>query len=680
MFLLSKTRTFLAEMTDYSRLDETTLRKMLDASSDLDERQQLRSILRRLKKHSNTISFSPTNRENIMNKNHNNALPLMARWEQTSSHLKSSSSPNPNEILPRHSTALEKNVLSPIVNCNEVLDNSTDVNCNGKTDRSVFQVINKNFSRGQDNGTADLNRSWSIMSEGNIHKPVDISKQTLGKTLSEPISMDLPKLTRSRLIIQQMLAPRMAAAVKQENAQETTQLTTTFAPRVAAIATRGNVQETNTTFAPQVGATTNQGNAQETTPPTTTLSVQDDHSKSSDTSNSREAAPSYVDNDKPMFTRTLCDISDATLGETVVLDCKVVARLRPMVLWYRNSQLIPVHSQRYAQSYDADLARLTIRSVGYDIVGVYECAARNAFGKVTTACQLQLKGDAERQNYSSLSGQMATPPTPKVTMRRSETLPTSTMAMRIINSAARRKMEAEKSSLREDPVKRIEAVEVVSHPEEVEEEAVARSTRTEKASDGGKVTTTTTVTTHKTKDGAHLVTKQTKQITRVGGVGTTNYSINKCSAAPRLALSFNEADMASKYGDAGLTPLQRSATTVKQRLLEWCRVTLKDYKNISISNFSTSWNDGMAFCALVHHFIPDAFDYSQLEPKNRRENFQLAFETAEKRAGIVPLLDVEDMVGMTVPDWKCVFMYVQSIYREFVLPKPLQQRSANNAA
>lgn len=37
----------------------------------------------------------------------------------------------------------------------------------------------------------------------------------------------------------------------------------------------------------------------------------------------------------------------------------------------------------------------------------------------------------------------------------------------------------------------------------------------------------------------------------------------------------------------------------------------------------------MAFCALIHHFIPDAFDYNKLEPKNRRENFQLAFETAE---------------------------------------------------
>lgn len=47
----------------------------------------------------------------------------------------------------------------------------------------------------------------------------------------------------------------------------------------------------------------------------------------------------------------------------------------------------------------------------------------------------------------------------------------------------------------------------------------------------------------------------------------------------------------------------------------------------------------------------------------------LCFLFYRKRAGIVPLLDVEDMVKMTVPDWKCVFMYVQSIYREFVLPK-----------
>uniref|UniRef100_A0A182QK15 Smoothelin domain-containing protein n=1 Tax=Anopheles farauti TaxID=69004 RepID=A0A182QK15_9DIPT len=36
-----------------------------------------------------------------------------------------------------------------------------------------------------------------------------------------------------------------------------------------------------------------------------------------------------------------------------------------------------------------------------------------------------------------------------------------------------------------------------------------------------------------------------------------------------------------------------------------------------------------------------------------------------EKAGIAPLLDVDDMVAMRKPDWKCVFTYVQSIYRRF---------------
>lgn len=96
-------------------------------------------------------------------------------------------------------------------------------------------------------------------------------------------------------------------------------------------------------------------------------------------------------------------------------------------------------------------------------------------------------------------------------------------------------------------------------------------------------------------------------------------------------------------------------------------------QGIEVTNFSSSWNNGMAFCALIHNFYPDAFDITKLNPKNRRANFTLAFDTAENLADIAPLLDVEDMVKMKNPDWKCVFTYVQSFYRK------LHNHEANKA-
>ena len=50
---------------------------------------------------------------------------------------------------------------------------------------------------------------------------------------------------------------------------------------------------------------------------------------------------------------------------------------------------------------------------------------------------------------------------------------------------------------------------------------------------------------------------------------------------------------------------------------------------IPMTNFSTCWNDGLAFCALIHVFYPDNFDWFSLKKENRRHNFTLAFEKAE---------------------------------------------------
>ncbi|XP_066116234.1 smoothelin isoform X6 [Saccopteryx bilineata] len=118
------------------------------------------------------------------------------------------------------------------------------------------------------------------------------------------------------------------------------------------------------------------------------------------------------------------------------------------------------------------------------------------------------------------------------------------------------------------------------------------------------------------------------------------------------------------------TAVQRStsfgvpnANSIKQMLLDWCRAKTRGYEHVDIQNFSSSWSDGMAFCALVHNFFPEAFDYGQLSPQNRRQNFEVAFSSAETHADCPQLLDTEDMVRLREPDWKCVYTYIQEFYR-----------------
>ncbi|XP_050930774.1 smoothelin isoform X2 [Lates calcarifer] len=109
-----------------------------------------------------------------------------------------------------------------------------------------------------------------------------------------------------------------------------------------------------------------------------------------------------------------------------------------------------------------------------------------------------------------------------------------------------------------------------------------------------------------------------------------------------------------------------NANSIKQMLLDWCRAKTRSYEHVDIQNFSSSWSNGMAFCALVHHFFPEAFDYNSLSPSNRRHNFEVAFSSAEKLVDCPQLLDVDDMVKMREPDWKCVYTYLQEFYRGLV--------------
>lgn len=120
-----------------------------------------------------------------------------------------------------------------------------------------------------------------------------------------------------------------------------------------------------------------------------------------------------------------------------------------------------------------------------------------------------------------------------------------------------------------------------------------------------------------------------------------------------------------------------NANSIKQMLLDWCRAKTRGYEHVDIQNFSSSWSDGMAFCALVHNFFPEAFDYGQLSPQNRRQNFEVAFSSAETHADCPQLLDTEDMVRLREPDWKCVYTYIQEFYRCLVQKGLVKTKSPN---
>lgn len=157
--------------------------------------------------------------------------------------------------------------------------------------------------------------------------------------------------------------------------------------------------------------------------------------------------------------------------------------------------------------------------------------------------------------------------------------------------------------------------------------------------------------------------------------GTPSSSVPRPRPSARSFRAAARNDIIAKFQQgAPETPLprnfkiQRSATasatgaSIKQKILNWCQNKTRKYEGLNIENFSSSWSNGLAFCALIHRFFPDAFDYSSLNPKEREKNFTLAFQTAESLADCCPLLEVEDMLMMGKnPDPMCVFTYVQSL-------------------
>ncbi|XP_068157017.1 protein split ends isoform X6 [Drosophila tropicalis] len=233
-------------------------------------------------------------------------------------------------------------------------------------------------------------------------------------------------------------------------------------------------------------------------------------------------------------------------------------------------------------------------------------------------------------------------------------------------SAINRTKTSEKLSTARKSLSTLSSTSNAQQKQQTQSSTTSERTATKSKDGGSTVTTTTTKVTTRTVSGsAAASSKNISPLAKFKQLDKQAAAQQAQKSSPTTSTPTTPGGSAQPLFKFTDPALNARAATVKDQLLQWCQHKTQEYENVQISNFSSSWSDGLAFCALIHHFLPDAFDYNKLTKQTRRQNFELAFSVADEKAGIAPLLDVEDMVEMSRPDWKCVFVYVQSIYRRF---------------
>ncbi|MCJ1435801.1 hypothetical protein MMC27_005176 [Xylographa pallens] len=114
-----------------------------------------------------------------------------------------------------------------------------------------------------------------------------------------------------------------------------------------------------------------------------------------------------------------------------------------------------------------------------------------------------------------------------------------------------------------------------------------------------------------------------------------------------------------------ISDINEEGMTAKEGLLLWCQRKTACYEEVEVRDFSTSWNDGLAFCALLDIHRPDLIDYDSLDKNDHRGNMQLAFDIASKEIGIPDLLDVEDVCDVAKPDERSLMTYIAYWFHAF---------------
>ncbi|CAL8133451.1 unnamed protein product [Orchesella dallaii] len=115
--------------------------------------------------------------------------------------------------------------------------------------------------------------------------------------------------------------------------------------------------------------------------------------------------------------------------------------------------------------------------------------------------------------------------------------------------------------------------------------------------------------------------------------------------------------------DQKLSELRKASggVSVRNALLKWCQNCVKNYPEVEITNFSSSWVDGNAFCILLHSLDPSLVDMEKVDGSSTLEKFEIVV-AATKKLGVKMDLDIKSIVSSGEPSWELIMNYVSEIY------------------
>ncbi|XP_039924061.1 F-actin-monooxygenase MICAL2 isoform X2 [Hirundo rustica] len=121
-----------------------------------------------------------------------------------------------------------------------------------------------------------------------------------------------------------------------------------------------------------------------------------------------------------------------------------------------------------------------------------------------------------------------------------------------------------------------------------------------------------------------------------------------------------------------VSSIRRSVNLTRQesdirpnKLLTWCQKQTEGYRNVNVTDLTTSWKSGLALCAIIHRFRPDLIDFDALNEEDVVRNNQLAFDVAEQEFGIPPVTTGKELGSAGEPDKLSMVLYLSKFYELF---------------